>query len=340
MPTTYDILRPLTPQEYADLKTSLKSSGQMYPIIHDQNGVIIDGHHRTRALLELGLTPKIEVVTYPDEETRWKAVFDADTRRQSTSADRKAAAARLYSEHNMTMDAIAKALGVNQRQISRDLEGLDTMSKPPRPKGGRPKAPPKPPASKFPRAMEDAAGVELADGTATYKEVEEKTGMSNIVLRKAKAREEGRREGRADPIIDPATLSVTAQAKFDAAVRQYEKTFADRVRDGISEGVQKHMDETLLPILKKEQEEAAAIVASHKGVMTGAEFKALLRCLHADTWQHESQMTRDAGLQLLQKRKAVLVTIPRIAGGVPLPATLDELIRHRMAKEAAKRKSA
>ncbi len=38
-----------------------------------------------------------------------------------------------------TMERIGEALGVSQRQISRDLEGLDAASKPARPKGGRPK---------------------------------------------------------------------------------------------------------------------------------------------------------------------------------------------------------
>jgi hypothetical protein len=37
------------------------------------------------------------------------------------------------------MDQIATQLGVAQNTISRDLEGLSTMDKPPRPNGGRPK---------------------------------------------------------------------------------------------------------------------------------------------------------------------------------------------------------
>jgi predicted DNA-binding transcriptional regulator YafY len=45
-------------------------------------------------------------------------------------------AERLYGTGDWTMERIAKALGVSQATITRDLDGLCAMNKP-RPKGGR-----------------------------------------------------------------------------------------------------------------------------------------------------------------------------------------------------------
>ena len=49
------------------------------------------------------------------------------------------AAQHLYGTREWTMQRIAEALGVSQRTISTDLDGLEAPSKPARPKGGCPK---------------------------------------------------------------------------------------------------------------------------------------------------------------------------------------------------------
>jgi hypothetical protein len=51
---------------------------------------------------------------------------------------RRQKAKELY-HRGWTMERIATKLNVSQPTITRDLEGLFTMNKPPRPKGGRPK---------------------------------------------------------------------------------------------------------------------------------------------------------------------------------------------------------
>jgi predicted transcriptional regulator len=52
--------------------------------------------------------------------------------------ERKRIAEKMANQ-GFTQELIAKQLGVSQRQISTDLEGLEVTSKPDRPKGGRPK---------------------------------------------------------------------------------------------------------------------------------------------------------------------------------------------------------
>jgi len=41
-----ELLPPLTTDEFESLKTSIKKEGVRDPIIIDENGVILDGHHR------------------------------------------------------------------------------------------------------------------------------------------------------------------------------------------------------------------------------------------------------------------------------------------------------
>jgi ParB-like chromosome segregation protein Spo0J len=51
-------------EEYEALKNSIKEEGLHLPITINQNGVIIDGHHRYRICEELGIEPIFEVIDF------------------------------------------------------------------------------------------------------------------------------------------------------------------------------------------------------------------------------------------------------------------------------------
>lgn len=57
----YQVMPDLTEEDYAILKASIQKDGVIVPIEYDENGNILDGHHRLRACRELGITdfPKI-----------------------------------------------------------------------------------------------------------------------------------------------------------------------------------------------------------------------------------------------------------------------------------------
>src|SRR5215471_15327283 len=50
----YQDLPPLSDQDYARLKASVEKHGILVPVIDDENGDTLDGHHRVKAWLELG----------------------------------------------------------------------------------------------------------------------------------------------------------------------------------------------------------------------------------------------------------------------------------------------
>jgi ParB-like chromosome segregation protein Spo0J len=55
----YDKLVPqISQSEYDSLKTSIKEDGLYVPIILNQYGIILDGHHRYRACQQLGIEPR------------------------------------------------------------------------------------------------------------------------------------------------------------------------------------------------------------------------------------------------------------------------------------------
>jgi hypothetical protein len=58
----------LSPEEYESLKQSIKEENSLYvPIIINQNGIILDGHHRYKACQELGIEPKTQVKVFKDK---------------------------------------------------------------------------------------------------------------------------------------------------------------------------------------------------------------------------------------------------------------------------------
>jgi ParB-like nuclease domain len=54
-------------QEYSSLKQDIHEYGQLYPIIVNQDGVVLDGHHRFRICEELGKEPEYKVKEFKDD---------------------------------------------------------------------------------------------------------------------------------------------------------------------------------------------------------------------------------------------------------------------------------
>ena len=58
----YEKLLPkLSSEEFEALKKSIREEGLHYPIIVNQDKIVLDGHHRLRVCKELGIEPRFEV---------------------------------------------------------------------------------------------------------------------------------------------------------------------------------------------------------------------------------------------------------------------------------------
>src|ERR687898_501898 len=95
-----------SPEEYESLKQSIKEENGLYvPIIVNQNGVILDGHHRYKACQELAIEPKALVKEFNNELDEQLFVIDCNlVRRQLNSFQRT----ELALKSKPILEAIAK----------------------------------------------------------------------------------------------------------------------------------------------------------------------------------------------------------------------------------------
>ena len=79
----YEKLLPkMSDEEFAELKASIQTGGQHYPIVANDDLEILDGHHRVRACIELGIEPDFEVRKFEDKLLEKKFVIETNLRRR------------------------------------------------------------------------------------------------------------------------------------------------------------------------------------------------------------------------------------------------------------------
>lgn len=120
----YQVMRPLTDEEYADLKADVEQNGIAKPIDVDEDGNILDGHHRVRIAEELGIEFEARFITGLDEDGKREYARRVNSLgRQLSPDERRAEVAKLRSE-GKTQREIADHLGVGLGTVNRDLSGL------------------------------------------------------------------------------------------------------------------------------------------------------------------------------------------------------------------------
>jgi 16S rRNA G966 N2-methylase RsmD len=77
--------RPYTPSEYKRLISSITELGQEQPLIVDEDGYILDGHHRLKVCQDLGIVPWTVTRKYENEEQKIKAIHQINWARRHCS---------------------------------------------------------------------------------------------------------------------------------------------------------------------------------------------------------------------------------------------------------------
>lgn len=120
---------PLTAEEFEALKTDIAERGVLVPVEYDEDGNVLDGHHRVRACGELGIQtwPKIVRKGLTDDDKRAHArQLNIARRHLSQEQRRRIISDQLKETPELSNRQIANQLGVDHKTVGSaraDLEG-------------------------------------------------------------------------------------------------------------------------------------------------------------------------------------------------------------------------
>lgn len=126
----HQLFPALDPATELALRESIRRFGVLVPVVRDQHGQIIDGHHRTRIAGEESVTFRVDVVNCTDDQEAREiaATLNADRRQMDAGQRREIVAALREAGHSLR--AIAGAVGTDKKQVQRDLAKVGTVSPP------------------------------------------------------------------------------------------------------------------------------------------------------------------------------------------------------------------
>src|SRR5262249_45139337 len=117
------LVPPLTDDEYRALREDIAEHGILYPVLVDDDGLVLDGVHRGRVAAELGIEPPVSHVGHLDDERKLHLAVGLNMRRRHLDAERRRMFVRnLRTEHGFSVRKIAAATGWSKSTIARDLQ--------------------------------------------------------------------------------------------------------------------------------------------------------------------------------------------------------------------------
>jgi ParB-like chromosome segregation protein Spo0J len=124
----YQLMPDLTDEEYESLKASVKANGVDVPVEYDENGNVLDGHHRVRICQELGITdfPK-KVISGLTEDEKVSLVWRRNIERRHISPLRRGELRKqlLIADPEVSDRTIAKKTGSSHTQVGRDRRKME-----------------------------------------------------------------------------------------------------------------------------------------------------------------------------------------------------------------------
>jgi ParB-like chromosome segregation protein Spo0J len=113
MTAPYQLLDPLSDEAYEALKADIAESGMVYPVVLDEVGAVIDGHHRKRIAEELGIEYPATVLPGLTEEEKIdrSLALNLTGRKQTREEKRETIRRYLLRRPNVSVNHAAQVTG-------------------------------------------------------------------------------------------------------------------------------------------------------------------------------------------------------------------------------------
>lgn len=109
----FQVMPPLPDDQYALLKADIAARGVLIPVEYDEEGHILDGHHRVKACRELRMEWPSTIRYLPDMKARRQHARSLNLLRRQLTDEQRAQIMRDMRQDGMTIREIAKAAGVS-----------------------------------------------------------------------------------------------------------------------------------------------------------------------------------------------------------------------------------
>lgn len=132
-PVLFQFMPPLLPSEYASLTESIRAHGVQVPVLVDENGAIIDGHHRDQIAAELGIDcPRDVRAGLTEADKRTLAIsLNKDRRHLTREQVRALLAESVKADPQLSDREHARRVGVHNETVAsvrRELEATGDVT--------------------------------------------------------------------------------------------------------------------------------------------------------------------------------------------------------------------
>lgn len=115
----YQVMPPLSAEEYQELYEDIKTNGVMVPIVVDEDEVIVDGHHRAKIAKELGIPCPEEMIAGKSESEKRNIAFTLNLKRRHLNREQRRAltAESLKADPQLSNREHARRTGVSDKTV-------------------------------------------------------------------------------------------------------------------------------------------------------------------------------------------------------------------------------
>jgi ParB-like chromosome segregation protein Spo0J len=128
--TPYQLLDPLPPDVYEALKADIAETGMVYPVVLDETGAVLDGHHRKRIAEELGIEYPATVLPGLTEEEKVdrSLALNLTGRKQTREEKRETIRRYLLRRPEVSDRHAAQVTGASAATVASVRTGLESTA--------------------------------------------------------------------------------------------------------------------------------------------------------------------------------------------------------------------